>query len=68
MGNTVMYDINGILDVASLIEKGNREFEDEYQNVLNQTVDGNVFVKKLNFSQKINRFNFRKQNIGCDML
>lgn len=36
MGNTVMYDINGILDVASLIEKGNREFEDEYQNVLNQ--------------------------------
>ena len=35
-----------------------------YQNVLNQTVDGNVFVKKLNFSQKINRFNFRKQNVS----
>jgi WXG100 family type VII secretion target len=36
MANTIMYDVNGILDVASLIEKGNREFEDEYQNVLNQ--------------------------------
>ena len=36
MANTIMYDINGILDVATLIEKGSREFEDEYQNVLNQ--------------------------------
>ena len=33
-----------------------------YQNVLNQTVDGNVFVKKLNFSQGIDKFKFRKQN------
>ena len=31
-----------------------------YQNVLNQTVDGNVFIKK--FSQKINKYNFRKKN------
>ena len=36
MANTVMYDINGILDVAKLIEKGNKDFEEEYQNVLNQ--------------------------------
>ena len=36
MANSVMYDVNGILDVATLIEKGNQEFSDEYQNVLNQ--------------------------------
>ena len=33
-----------------------------YQNVLNQTVDGNVFVKKLNFSQGIDKLKFRRQN------
>jgi len=36
MGNAIMYDVNGMLDVANLIEKGNKDFEDEYQNVLNQ--------------------------------
>ena len=36
MGSIVMYDINGILDVATLIDKGNQEFSDEYQNILNQ--------------------------------
>jgi uncharacterized protein YukE len=36
MANSVMYDVNGILDVATLIEKGNQDFSDEYQNVLNQ--------------------------------
>ena len=36
MANIVMYDVNGILDVATLIDKGSKEFEDEYQNILNQ--------------------------------
>ena len=36
MANAIMYDVNGILDVSNLIDKGNQEFHDEYQNVLNQ--------------------------------
>ena len=36
MSNAVMYDVNGILDVSNLIEQGNNEFREEYQNVLNQ--------------------------------
>lgn len=36
MANEVMFDVEGILDQATLIEKGNGDFSDEYQNVLNQ--------------------------------
>ena len=36
MANSIMYDVNGILDVANLIEKGNDDFREEYQNILNQ--------------------------------
>ncbi len=36
MASSIMYDINGILDVSNLIEKGKNEFQEEYQNVLNQ--------------------------------
>ncbi len=36
MANEVMFDINGINDVADSMGKGSEEFSDEYQNTLNQ--------------------------------